>query len=176
MRKTPVGDAPSPLGYKPNPSPTKDTEVTFGIIAVISWTRQCALAVSMYGGWCTEDALFHPAGSRPRSIAQEQAAPSSANEANEDKGDQRLDCLNRTLHLPSEDFFYLHKLRSADDPPVVTESELGCRHVDPSYMSAHLKHITELDSISGFSAFLCAERVSAWDFFDTTPSIRTSWL
>lgn len=40
--------------------------------------------------------------------------------ANEDKGEQRsqrLDCLSSlTLYLPSENFFYLQKLRSADDP------------------------------------------------------------
>lgn len=59
------GDATSLLCYIQNPSPTTNTEATFGIIVVISWTRQCAPAVSVDRVWCTVDALFHPAGSRP---------------------------------------------------------------------------------------------------------------
>lgn len=59
------GDVTSLLCYIPNPSPTTNTEATFGIIVVISWTRQRAPAVSVDRVWCTVDALFHPAGSRP---------------------------------------------------------------------------------------------------------------
>lgn len=45
--------------------------------------------------------------------------------------------------------------------PLMTESELDCQHVDPPYISEHMKHITEIDSKSALlvksRAFLSAD-------------------
>lgn len=149
------GDATPPLCYIPNPSPTKDTEATFGIIVVISWTRQCTLAVSLCRVWCTVDALFNPAGSRPLihqwGTSHSFFCPPQMKIKESSAVSGWIASVPWPSICPLRTSFISKTSGAQMICPLTTESELNCQHVDPSYMSEHMKHITEVDSKSGFS-------------------------